>query len=850
MFGLFLYSGCSVERKNIFSQTYHNITAHYNAYFIAREHMKEVEKAINENEERNFNKVLRVYPQVDSAIINSKSENLEECYKKASIAIQRHKNSKWVDDSYILVGKSWYYQAEFQNAVDVFKIVNKDSEHDDTRHEALIDLMRTYIDNNEHNNAVAVSDYLKKEKLNKQNTKELALNRAYLYQIRENYDEMVKHLVIAAPLLTNQEGKAKINFIIGQIYQMLGFDAEAYNYYAKSLKSNPDYELSFYTKLNMAQVTELSDGSDVKKVRKYFRGLLRDSKNKEFKDKIYYEMGEFELKQENVPEAINYYKNSIASSVSNPRQKGYSYLRLGELYYDHFKEYETAKAYYDSVVSVLPQDDEQYISIKERQEILADFVEQITTIRVQDSLLHLASLDTTSLLAYLDKYIEDKEKEKEKAEKERERVASRGNTNRQNNQFGDQGIFNDDQEAQGSQWYFYNSSAISIGQSEFMRKWGNRKLEDNWRRSRKSSGGGNFDSDPVSQSENVPGDGENLADAEDNSLNREALLATIPFTPEEQQEALVKIEHAYYNLGNIYNFELNEKANAGLTFEELLSRFPASEYKPEVLYLLYLIHKGGDQEKYNLYKNQLVNNFPNTIYAKLILNPNYREESNLVSEKLQQIYQKAYKLFEKDSLSQAMKLVKSGIEQYPDNAFTDNLKLLEILITGKVDGVYNYQFSLNNFIESNPNSDVNEYAQVLLQAIETHKVNMQKREGIKFSLNFDQNHYFTLVYNPKDNISERLINSVNETIKSYEQEDLKTANLILNDNYSMIMINEFSSKDSALEFYNYFNNEEVSPLADLSNFKIYNFVITKNNFQTLYSTKGLDQYVTFFNKHY
>ena len=36
-------------------------------------------------------------------------------------------------------------------------------------------------------------------------------------------------------------------------------------------------------------------------------------------------------------------------------------------------------------------------------------------------------------------------------------------------------------------WYFYNQSARTAGRTEFQRRWGSRKLEDNWRRRNKSS---------------------------------------------------------------------------------------------------------------------------------------------------------------------------------------------------------------------------------------------------------------------------------------------------------------------------------------------------------------------------
>lgn len=848
-FVLLAVSSCSPERNNILSKTYHNITAKYNAYFIAREYMKEVKEAITDNHERNFNKILRIYPTIDSAVIQNQAENLEEIFKKSSIAIQRHENSKWVDDSYILIGQTFFYRAEFAKAIETLKYVNTHSKDKDARHKALISLMRTFIHFNELNNAIYVSDFLKKEKLNKDNAKDLALVRAHLYQEREDYNQVVSHLSLAAPLMKRKEGKPKIYFILGQIYQDLGFDAEAYNHYNMCLKSNPDYELSFYAKLSMAQVTELSETSDVKKVRKYFRKLLRDPKNEEFSDKIYYEVGNFELKQDNIEAAIKNYEKSVASSVSNPRQKAYSYLKLGELYYDHFKKYELAKSYYDSVVTTMPDDDERFIAVKERQEILADFVKQINTIKEQDSLIQMSEMDSVSLMAFINDYISEKEQEAE--EKARE-AARKSRKVRFNNDF-DQGenVFSTQDQIAGQQWYFYNPSAISIGRSEFLQKWGNRPLEDNWRRSKKESGG-NYQN--ISSNE-IAGDTTMASAPGDNNLTAAnydpvQMYEDFQMTAEQKQQALIKIEDAHYNLGNIYNFQLDEKENSASTFKELIARFPSSDYKPEVLYLLYLIYKDQEDVQFEKYKKQLIDEFPGSVYANLIINPNFRAESNAISEKLKKIYKKAYSLYEIDSTEQALKLVQDAIKQHPENSFSDNLKLLEVLITGKENGTYNYQFALNNFINNHQESDLIPYANELLASIDNFKADLARREGVKYSTNLDQNHYFVMVYDPGDNISERLNAATNSFLQQYsEQENLKTSNLVFNENYSMILINEFDNKEPAMQFFQDFNNEE-SPLNELSNYKIYNFVITRDNFKTLYSTKGLEFYVNFFKKNY
>ena len=840
--------GCSSEKTNIASKTFHNTTARYNAYFIAKQRMMEVESAINTSHKNNFNKYLKVFSDVDSSVVRSMDAQLEECIKMSSLAIQRHPNSKWVDDSYVIVGKARYYLADFVNAIETFKYVNTKGEDDAARHEALIWLMRSFIDYNEVNNAIAVSDYLKKEDLNQDNEELLALTRAYFYERNEDYDEMLKYLVEIAPELSKQENVSRIFFIIGQIYQDKGMEEESYEYYQKCLKSNPKYELYFYSKLNLAQVSKLGNEGDIKKIRKYFKKLLRDNKNVEFRDKIFYEMANFEIKQGNYDEAIEYYKSSVNSSVRNQRQKGYSYLKLGEIYYDHYKEYETAKNYYDSTVAVLPEDDDLFETVSARHEILKNFVEQINIIHLQDSLLNLAEMDTVSLYAYLDEVIEERHK---KAEEELEKMkkSQRGETYAQTNIYDPfQASNNLTASAAGSTWYFYSTNAISLGQSEFRRIWGDIKLADNWRRSNKSQAIP-FEDESMEESftevtDSIPAD-----DGLSRSMERDNLLSSIPFSEADKQAALTMIEDAYYNLGKIYNFDLEERENAAETYETLLERFNESEYKPEVLYLLYLVYKDLDNDNYREIGDQLVLLFPNTTFAKLVKNPNYTEESDAASEKLKQYYKTAYEYYMIDSLDTALFIANQGMEQYPDNSFSDNMKLLQIMIWGKTDGFYKYQYELQQFEKDFPESELLDFVNHLLSSSNEYQETMQQ-QNIQYIKYFEQVHFFVLLYPTEHQLSDELpkiLDSYNAT--KFEQEDLKTGNLILNDEYSIVLINEFQDMAKAKTYYNTINGDD-SPLTEYSTYKLYNFVITKDNFQILYQTKGLQEYLNFFEKNY
>jgi len=852
---LLVLGACASHKKNFFSKTYHNTTARYNAYFIAKEDLREVENAIATNHKNNYNKILGVFYDIDSATIDGVRAQLDDAIVKASLSIQRHENSNWVYPSYFIVGKARYYGGDFVNAIETFKYINKHSEDKDIRHQSLVALMRSFIDYNEHNNAVAVADFLRKENLSKENMRDFLLTKAYLFHLREDYDNMVRNLSQAVELESKKKDKARYFFILGQVYQHLGFDAEAYNNYRKCLKSNPDFELSFYTKLSLAQVTQLDQKVDLKKIRNYFKKLLKDDKNREFVDRIYYEMANFEIKHNDPDLAVEYLKSSVASSQNNPRQKGYSYLKLGELYYELYKDYELAQAYYDSTVSVLPQDEERFEEIKERSLILSDFVQQLHTIQLQDSLLALSEMNEAELQQLLDEVVARQEEIEKEKEREAKRIArqttSAGSGRMSGGAFANPFGIDESNTSEGDTWYFYNLTAVSTGRSQFLSRWGNRPLQDNWRRSQRQAevtfatqnNGNNLENrEEVENNEE-----QEIPESEDKTA---ALMAEIPFTEEAKTESLNKIEDAYFKLGGIYNFQLEEKENAIETYEKLLSRFPGSEYEPETLYLLYLIFKTSNEATSENYKRKLTETYPASIYAKLAINPNYREESNETAQRLQRLYKIAYDYFLQEEFNQAKLLVSRGLQQYPDNEFSDQLRILGILIDGKIEGQYKYQYELQQFIENNPDSKFLDYANSLLTASREFKVKELQRKGAQYFSYFDQPHFFIFVYPNLGSFSELIPALIENFINEhYANLNLKTGNLMLNEGFSIVLVNRFQTKDEAMDFYEDFNKRDLMLPQD-ENIKFENFVITEDNFQIFYQTRKTEDYLRFFKEKY
>jgi len=823
------FTSCSSEKNTPVNRAYHNTTAHYNAYFYALAQITSIEERIKASQKTDYDHILPIFPSIDSLNKETFKVEVEECIKKASIVIQYHKNSKWVDDSYNLIGQARMYGYDFPNAIETFKYVNTKGEDINAKHWALINLMRTFIENEDMTNAEAVSDFLERERLDKKNLKHLYLMRAFYYQVLDQKDNMVKNLVASDPLLSKQE-RAKLFFIIGQVYQEIGFESAAFDYYKKCIRSNPEYELSFYAKLNMAQVTQLGEKSDIKDIRKYFKKLVRDEKNREFKDRIYYEWAKFELKQGYLTESLNNFNNSIQSSKNNPRIKGLAYLSLGEVYFDTLKDYSIAQAYYDSAVNTLPKTYENYEKIAARSEVLTRFAEQINTITLQDSLLNLTSKDSTELIAIFTAEAKKREVEKtlneEKARK-KEVADSFFSFNQAPTGIG------------GGSWYFTNPAAVSKGRAEFKRIWGDRKLEDHWRRSIKSSvidvANDNL-IEKLGNNEVIVDQQKAMADIVTTFYNQ------VPKTAEEIAGANKKLEDAFYNLGNIYHFELDEDLNAIDNYQILLSRYPTSLYEPEVLYLLYLIELEENQLKANEYKNMLLTEFKNSLYANLILNPQFIEESKRDNEKLEIEYQRAYQLFKDGDYESAKHFINTALLGFPDADFISNFVLLNTLIIGKTASLPEYQLALNDFILKYPKGPLKEYASKLLGASNDYQNSLVQLKEAEFAIpKPDEDHFFILI-SDSTNVTQ-VSETINRIINSkFSKQKLTVGKLSIDKTKSFVIVKVFDNKNDALLFYDTIKSEQ-----SIENIT---FVISNSNFEELYQTKEIDAYLLFFGSNY
>lgn len=920
-----IITSCSQEKQTFPNKQWHDLNAHYNAYFLAKEKLKEVDKTVFTAHKDNYNRPLPVIVPVSEATEKAQAAPLLEVIKKASIPIQRHKNSDWVDDSYMLIGRARLYKKEENDlAIQTFKYVNAKSLNPDMRHSALIWLMRSYIQTKDLNNARICMDYLRKQALIKENMRDYLIVKAWFFEKEKEEKQEVEALSRAVALMHRSETKARLLFLCGQLFQRQGQDSLAYAHFLKCIRLNPPYELAINARLKLGAVTSINDAAAVKRLQKYFRKMLTDPKNEDYKDKILYEMGRFSQKRSLLSEAKDLYNQSLRSKVASPGQKGYTYWRLAEIYYDVEKNFPKAKLYFDSTVAALDTAEEKYKFILKRQKILADFVKEYQIVTREDSLQMYAKMDSLTrekriaMLVKRDELLEiQNQKAAREAKKEAERIkrAQEANntagTNQAFNANAPSGATPPTGDAGAGSWYFSSPTAVSAGRQDFVRKWGNRPLVDDWRRiSKAKQNAAQADADsaakgaktPTAQDQK-PADGKKDASADGKSADkdgasadgksdgksggksdgksfaqerRELYLRDVPFAADKLAESNNKLKVALFNIGKIYEQYLEETPNAERSFLRVVTDYKEYEKVPEALYFLYFIYfKQNQADKAEAIKKRLIGEFPESIYAKLLLNPNYLKELKESNDQVVTLYKKAYEFYENDQFVESQQLIASVNASFKEHGYKDRFKLLETLILGKSVDYRIYKDSLKTFIERNPKSEVVAFAKDMLTVGEAFQAKLEKERRARlgpdstskskmdsaaampvvmetpYSDQVKGSHYYMAII-PLGAMEEAEIygrfGEFNETY--YPDKEFTTRTRLLDERHILFTVADFSSSVQALNYLKK-QMDDRSAIKDLVNRgKVRQFVITPDNLKTFYGAKNVAEYDRFFKKHY
>ena len=864
LFGFLSISSCSTKKNTGFRRAYHNLTCRYNVYWNGNNALREGDQMLSEVVKDNYNEILRVYNYGDKKQAQNLNPKMDRAIKKASIGIQKHsmyfgkeEKVKYVKYSYLMMGKAHFYKQDYISARRVFDYVAKEYEEDPMHAEAYLWLAKTYIETERFEKAEATLNLLYsisvKTNIPTDVRRDLPLVQADFYIAQHNYNDAYGFLERAIELGNKKEVITRTHFILGQINQFDGELDLATEYYQKVVKRNPDYIMAFEARMNMAQCYDEGTG-DSKNINKVLHKMVKDFRNKEFLDQIYYALADISLKDGDIDQTLEYLKLSVSSSVQDNYQKSMSALLLADLYFQQ-AEYMPAEAYYDTAVTFLPEDYPDYDLIKRKAAILSDIVVHTQTIQLQDSLLHLAAMDTTSLLALIDVIIEEYQIEKEKRAEEEELALQSGT------QIVDMGAGQSNR-ALGGKWYFYNTQAVGMGRSEFKQKWGNRKLEDNWRMSDKRFLLQGVEEDIADEDLQGNTDSTQTEVPITGPETREYYLAGIPKSEEELQASRDMVIDAYQKLGFLYLEELNDTTIALETYLEFQNEYPDNIYRVESWYALYKIYyEQGNEERANYYKGLIVGNYPDSDYAHVILDPDYYVKQSQQKGQSAKLYSRAYTAFNREQYFRVINYADKALEEYPDDtSLIPRFLYLRAISLGKVDVPDTLYASLEQLIETYPNSAVTPRAQAVLRMLQIEygmgspAVTVTDSTGVAkpsmFSYDPDAMHLVMLVVNSGEVEIDPLKVRISDFKKKYFRLiRLRIKSLVLDNMRSIITIGNFENQRVAHDFYYALKNDEyVTSGLGAHQFDIY--TISLNNYPILYREKNVKEYDEFFKAYY
>ncbi|MBP6731403.1 MAG: tetratricopeptide repeat protein, partial [Chitinophagales bacterium] len=766
---LMLLWGCSTTNHAILpTQAFLDITSHYNAYFNSNEKLKNVYKLSLENHKDKFDSVIPVLHYSDSREFASYTADLDDVVKRSTLAIQLRGASNWSDDHFLLIGQANYLKGDYDKASASFKyitteykegvdyvkvmkslgkpiksyvkakkkkkkpqvkqIINKDGTqtlekldnrpsfslwlHEPARSEALLWLIKTYTRQKKFEQASTVVTFVRGDDFFYKNLDpQLDLVEGDLRVSQKDYSAAIEPLekyVNAKKIKKRKKLVVRPHFVLAQCYALLGNNAKAIEHYKKVLKCNPNYDMEFYAKIKMAKLGR--SGSNNAEVRSLLAKMAKDGKYKDYWDQVYYELALISLAENNRADGRKFLHKSIDNSTTNDDQKATSFMKLAELDYED-EDYVSSKFFYDSTASFMAKNDVRYIEVDERNKVLGNLVEQLDIIAKEDSLQKLASLPEAERKKAVSTAVAKKEAEEEAA---KEALAAQKqsptNTNVLSNQTASQVT-----QTSGSTWYFYNPTTRATGYNDFIRKWGRRKLEDNWRRKNKASV---FIDDDVATAavDSAAAANDSIAKAtQATGTVEEQMLAALPTTPDKMDRSVDRITDAYYNAGTIYKDGLESYPKAAAMFETLNTRYPKNKLKLESYYNLYLIAlKQNDAAKAADYKSKILAEFPESVIAKILRDPNFINAAKQKEQEVDNYYQSAYNDFVNAKYDSTWYKAEMADNLFKPNPLSAKFQLLQALVLARQNRLADYVQALNKIVNKTKDAEVKKTASDLL----------------------------------------------------------------------------------------------------------------------------------------
>ena len=756
-----MVSACSTKKNTKATRFYHGLTTRFNVYFHGNEAFKESLKSMQKDFQDDYTSLVHMHPV--SAYSNEKEQKPSGDFKrpidKGKKAIQLHSIKKkpkrnpkksadkkykeflsreeynpYIHNAWFMIGKSQFYQGDFLEAAATFNYITQHfSWLKDLVKESKIWLMRCYTELGWMYEAEDVNHKISLDSIPKSMQGYLAMVTAQYHINKGEYEEAVPHLEKSISSQKDKYQKIRQTYLLAQLYQKLEQNTSAYNTYSKVISMNPTYRTEFNARIKQTEVMTLQDTS---KVIKGLKKMAKASRNKEYLDQIYYAIGNIHLSAGDTLKAIDYYEKANAESTRNGIEKAINQITLGNIYFAQ-RKYTKAQPCYAEGVPLVSEEYPNYTTLVKRSEVLDDLVVHSSTVELQDSLRYVASLPEEEIMKLINKKIEEVKEQERLMEEELARQEYFANQSAMNSAFGES-MMGGAQAPTGaamqiggrsSSWYFYNKSTIATGKTDFQRKWGKRKNEDDWRRINKAAFSmSDFEEYDYGAEEEAEMLADSLAraEAEADTLNApitdtkdpQYYLQQLPRTPEEIALSDELIVDGLYNMGVILKNDLEDFEAAMGVFDRLMSQYPENNYMLDTYYNIYLMNMIAKEEiEAEEYRQKILTEYPESKYAQAMKDPNYLENIKQMDVVQDSLYRQVYEEFIAGKTADVHIQYNNFIEKYPLSKLMPKFMLINALAYVNDGDIDNFKVVLKALLQNYPEEDVAPLATAMLRGL-------------------------------------------------------------------------------------------------------------------------------------
>ena len=727
---------CSTKKDTFLARNSHALSTRDNILYNGQIGLDKGIKEINTGSRDNFWKRLPIERMQiiddNAATAKPKNANFELAEAKATKAIQKHsmniggqEKNYQIDEAYLLLGKSRYYDQRFIPALDAFNYILYKYPTSDKIYQAKI--WREKANMRLGNDAQVIkniSKLLDEKELKNQVVADANALLSQSFLNLEEKDSAIAKLKVAEKFTKINSERARYRFILGQLYQELGVrDSAIYSYQSViDMNRKAEREMVIQSYAKKAQLFDYQNGDKDAFVTTYNK-LVDDRENRPFLDVIYHEMGVFYDKQNDQELAKEFYNASLKANSPDAYLMASNYRNLGNM---HFKntEYSTAAKYYDSTLVKLDVKTREYIHIKKVRKDLDEVIEYEYVDKTNDSILNIVSLSDTDRILYFEKHIDQLKKsdeaKKKEEEKQKETLANRdrNNINSADDPVSASGtpvkksslappsMAGSSGNNAANTFYFYNPSTVAFGKIEFKKKFGERSLGGNWRLS----------TTKTAVVDSAVSDTTATAKIETDKIEEQYTttfyLDQLPKTQAEIDEIAKKRNFAYYQLGVIYKEKFKEHELAAKKLEQLLTYNPEEKLVLPTMYNLYKIYQIIDNAKAEEMKARITSQYPNSRYAQIINNAH--PDSVSTKDSPEDVYDKWYKLYQEEHFAEVLAKIDDLILQYSGDEIVSKFELLKANILGKLQGLEAYKNALQYVADNYPTTEEGKNAREIL----------------------------------------------------------------------------------------------------------------------------------------